>query len=291
MRTAQLHLQRSTETLLGYLQGITCDDHLNDLEIANLQHWLETHDALRQHWPFDEITARVQTILQDSVIDEEERADLLEWCADLALDTHPAYDLIDMATRQLHGVLHGIQSDGKVTEDEVYGLRDWLEHFRIFRGAWPFSEAFALVGHILEDNHVSTEELSQLHAFCMQFSERPTNLRPVEEKSEAWAANAAPYLQPVGGICQHDIPVIFEGKCFCFTGGNKQFKRATLRQHVVERGGRFTDIIVRDLDYLVLCEIGSRLWVYASYGRKVEAAMREGIPVIAVERFLGRREY
>ncbi len=52
MRTAQLHLQRSTETLLGYLQGITCDDHLSDLEIANLQGWLETHHALRQHGPF-----------------------------------------------------------------------------------------------------------------------------------------------------------------------------------------------------------------------------------------------
>jgi len=144
MRTADLHLQRSTETLLGYLQGIACDDHLSDLEIANLQGWLETHHALRQHYPFDEITVRVESILQDSVIDEEERADLLEWCADLSLDTHPVYELIDMATRQLHGVLHGIQSDGKVTEEEVYGLRDWLEHFRIFRGAWPFSDAFAL---------------------------------------------------------------------------------------------------------------------------------------------------
>lgn len=64
--------------------------------------------------------------------------------ADLALDTHPAYELIDRITRQLHGVLHGIQADGEVTEEEVYGLRDWLEHFRIFRGAWPLSDAFAL---------------------------------------------------------------------------------------------------------------------------------------------------
>ncbi|MBX3180408.1 MAG: hypothetical protein KF886_23920 [Candidatus Hydrogenedentes bacterium] len=126
MRASSLHLQRSAEALLGYLRGITCDGHLSDLEIANLQGWLETHDALRQHWPFDELSARLESILRDSVIDEDERAELLEWCADLSLDTNPAYDLIDMATRQLHGVLHGIQSDGKVTEDEVYGLRDWL---------------------------------------------------------------------------------------------------------------------------------------------------------------------
>ncbi len=53
MRTAQLHLQRSTEALLGYLQGITCDDDLSDLEIANLQGWLESHHALREHGPFD----------------------------------------------------------------------------------------------------------------------------------------------------------------------------------------------------------------------------------------------
>lgn len=126
MRASSLHLQRSTEALLGYLRGITCDDHLSDLEIANLQGWIDTHDALRQYWPFDELTARLESILRDSVIDEDERAELLEWCADLSLDTNPAYNLFDMATRQLHGVLHGIQSDGKVTEDEVYGLRDWL---------------------------------------------------------------------------------------------------------------------------------------------------------------------
>lgn len=287
MHASDLHLQRSTETLLGFLRGITCDEHLSDSEIAQLQGWLETHHALRKHWPFDEVTSRVESILQDSIVDEDERADLLEWCADLSLDTNPAYELIDMATRQLHGVLHGIQADGIVTEDEVYGLRDWLEHFRIFEGTWPFSEAFALVEQIIEDDQVSAEELQQLHAFCSQFSERPTSLRPIDECKEWWAKNGAPYLKPVGHICQDDIPVVVEGKCFCFTGCDKQFRRAMLREQVVERGGRFTNTIVRDLDYLVLCEIGSRLWVYASYGRKVEAAMKKGIPVITVERFLG----
>ena len=91
MRASDLHLQRSTETLLGFLRGITCDDHLSDMEIARLRGWLDTHDALRTHWPFDEITARLDSILSDSIVDEDERADLLEWCADLSLDTHPAY--------------------------------------------------------------------------------------------------------------------------------------------------------------------------------------------------------
>ncbi|MGF1839168.1 BRCT domain-containing protein [Vibrio atlanticus] len=63
--------------LLGFLQGITSDDSLHDKEIIKLKEILENNDDIIGRWPGDIIYRRLTTILEDGVIDEEERADLL----------------------------------------------------------------------------------------------------------------------------------------------------------------------------------------------------------------------
>ena len=121
MRASSPHLQRGAEALLGYLRGSPATATSSDAKsptsgLARNPRRPPTALALRR------TQCAVGIHPADSVIDEDERAEHLEWCADLSLDTNPAYELIDMATRQLRRP-PWIQSDGKVTEDEVYGLR------------------------------------------------------------------------------------------------------------------------------------------------------------------------
>lgn len=63
--------------LLGFLQGITSDDSLHDKEILKLKDLLEQNEDVISRWPGDIIYRRLESILEDGVIDDEERSDLL----------------------------------------------------------------------------------------------------------------------------------------------------------------------------------------------------------------------
>lgn len=71
-------LTRATQTLLGICTGLVADNHINDTEILFLQTWLRENEEAARTWPGDIIGQRIHTILQDGVISEDERADLIE---------------------------------------------------------------------------------------------------------------------------------------------------------------------------------------------------------------------
>lgn len=71
-------LTRATQTLLGICTGLVADGRLNDEEIHFLKTWLLENEEPLRTWPGDIIGQRISTILQDGVISEEERTDLLE---------------------------------------------------------------------------------------------------------------------------------------------------------------------------------------------------------------------
>jgi len=64
--------------LMGFLTGIASDGVLNDSEITALDDWLHKHNSVRSIWPASVIIERLAVILDDGVITEEEREDLLE---------------------------------------------------------------------------------------------------------------------------------------------------------------------------------------------------------------------
>jgi hypothetical protein len=44
--------------------------------------------------------------------------------------------------------------DGKVTDNEIYSLNDWLLEYENFNDHWPFCEVCNLVSKILEDDQI-----------------------------------------------------------------------------------------------------------------------------------------
>ena len=71
-------LKQSMGALLGIATGLLADGELTNSEIGFLKSWLDQHDAIANEWPGDVIHARINAIVVDGVITEEERAYLVE---------------------------------------------------------------------------------------------------------------------------------------------------------------------------------------------------------------------
>jgi len=67
--------------LHGALSGILIDDVITDDEILNLQDWLYDYESLKDSWPFNDLWALLDRILEDGVIDDEEREEFKEFCS------------------------------------------------------------------------------------------------------------------------------------------------------------------------------------------------------------------
>ncbi|HEY4696797.1 MAG: hypothetical protein A3J49_15205 [Gallionellales bacterium RIFCSPHIGHO2_02_FULL_57_16] len=74
---------RAMQTLLGICTGIAVDDHINDKEIVFLKTWLNENSSVAEYWPGSSIAARIDTILADGIITQEEKEDLLSLLRDI----------------------------------------------------------------------------------------------------------------------------------------------------------------------------------------------------------------
>lgn len=60
------------QILMGIIEGITCDNELNIKEIVALKNWMLQNDFLKGFYPFDEIFKKLNDILDDNILTEEE---------------------------------------------------------------------------------------------------------------------------------------------------------------------------------------------------------------------------
>jgi len=69
-------MRTSCAALVGIVQGLLADGHLNDAEIRFLRDWLKSAETVALTWPGTVIAAQVAGILEDGKVTEEERAHL-----------------------------------------------------------------------------------------------------------------------------------------------------------------------------------------------------------------------
>ena len=74
--TKQRILKRSCESLLGICQGVMADGCLNNKEIVFLGNWLANNEQLAKEWPGNILSKRIQKVIEDGIISEEEREHL-----------------------------------------------------------------------------------------------------------------------------------------------------------------------------------------------------------------------
>lgn len=257
-------LDKSIGMLAGLLDGITIDRVLVDSEVAAVRGWLSEHVAFADRHPFNEIMPRLVEALKDGKITKEERQDLV-WLCDRITNGAEKYDAITADIQHLHGLLAGLLADGKITKDELVGLRDWQDERQGLLGVYPYDEVRSLITSVLADGVVDDEEQQQLIRFFGQF---------VGDRSEKVLGN--PEIL-VGGtlqaVCAACPEISFSGKVFCFTGESSRVSRSELESLVERHDGKASRTVTRKVDYLVVGDEGNDCWAFSCYGRKVEKAI------------------
>lgn len=69
--------ERQVNELIGLARGLLADGKLQDAEIEYLQNWLSSSSAVEDNPLLGKLHQRIDEILSDKIVDEDERADLI----------------------------------------------------------------------------------------------------------------------------------------------------------------------------------------------------------------------
>jgi len=265
---------RTMQRLLGLLEGISSDYVLRDAEVTNLNNWLQMHEAIKYE-PFNELRMRLGRILADGIIDEDEKQELIDWCFECSDDYSLSESTKTLAVRRLHGFLHGIIIDDVLSDEEIYNLSDWLEDYEAFRDVWPFCDLYYIVSKILEDGVIDEAERSLLKKVCTEFSEKPIDGAVIHDDLYNELGDLKnKVFQPIQSIAEKGHEIFFPSSLFCFTGPAKIAKRTDLVKVIMMMGGEYRGDVSSVTHYLIVGGYSSPAWVYSTYGRKIEKALR-----------------
>lgn len=70
--------KRSLSLLTGIVTGLLSDRDLSDRDILFIREWLHNNPISESSWPGNVLVSRIEAVLSDGKITEEERADLLK---------------------------------------------------------------------------------------------------------------------------------------------------------------------------------------------------------------------
>lgn len=168
------------------------------------------------------------------------------------------------------GIIKGIVADRHLNDQEITFLKGWLDGNGDVSGAWPADQIARRIREVLRDGVVTSDERTSL----MELMESAVGGPPPAMDAPALATRL-PFDKP-------PPPVEFHARLFCFTGTFAYGARSKCEEAVVLRGGRCTDRLTAEVEYLVIGVNATRSWAHVSFGRKVEAAValkRAGHPV------------
>ncbi|MBI1389264.1 MAG: NAD-dependent DNA ligase [bacterium] len=261
--TGRARLDKSINSLLGIIEGISVDSNINKEEIGFLNMWLEEHQELRERHPYSELIPVVENALSDGILAVEEQQDILWLCEKLR-----STEFFDKATadiQRLNAVLGGITADGVITEAELYGLSDWLSDHDHLKTCWPYEEIESLITGVLSDKKIDPVEQKLLKEFFLEFTTILDN-RTIVNPPMVSDGN-------VTGLCAVCPEITFSERSFCLTGASSKYSRSEFSEKIQRLGGRVVNSVSAKLHYLIIGADGNPCWAYACYGRKVEKAV------------------
>lgn len=275
MFTGKSRLDKSINSLLGLIEGISIDGEVNNSEVQFLNMWLEDHRSVQHRHPYNELVPVVEAALADGVLSDDERQDILWLCE--RLRSTEFFDEVTADLQRLHAILGGIVADGEITKAELEGLSEWLGDHEHLRTCWPYDEVDSIITAVLADHKINPTEHKMLMSFFSEFVsilDDKTITNPVSLEKNT-----------VAGVCAVCPEITFDGSAFCFTGASNIYTRSGFVEVVRKLGGEALPNVSKKINYLVIGAEGNPCWAYACYGRKVERAVqlrKQGIPLVIV---------
>jgi hypothetical protein len=261
--TGKARLEKSINSLLGIVEGISVDSKINDTEIGFLTHWLHEHRELSRHHPFNEFMPLVAQAVEDGMLSNDERQDILWLCEHLRGSEY--FDKVTADIQRLHAMVGAIAADGHVTEEELRGLSDWLTEHDHLKTCWPYDEIDSLVTKVMSDGRIDEGEHRLIHGFFSEFI--------ALFDSRTIVAPSLTEGTSLVGLCAVCPEISFSQSTFCFTGASSKYTRSEFSAIVSRLGGDVLNGVSAKLNYLVIGADGNPCWAYACYGRKVEKAV------------------
>jgi NAD-dependent DNA ligase len=254
--------EKSLNSLLGIVEGITIDGSINEQEIQFLENWINNNRVRADQHPFNELITAIEAAIADNVLSAEELQDI-KWLCN-RLTSHEYFNEVTADMQKLHAVLAGIAADGRITENELNGLSGWLNEHEHLKKCWPYDEVESLIASVMADKKIDADEQKTLMNFFGEFVsmyDNKTIVNPgIKEKSN------------IMGLCAIKPDINFNG-LFCLTGTSAKYSRSDFKKVIAELGGATTDSVTKNVNYLVVGAEGNPNWAFACYGRKVETAV------------------
>lgn len=261
--TARSRLEKSINSLLGIIEGISVDSVINKAEVQFLTLWLDEHQELKNRHPYNELLPVVEHAIADVILTSEEKQDILWLCE--RLRSTEFFNETTADIQRLHAILGGIAADGAITETELHGLSDWLSEREHLATCWPYEEVGSLITHVLSDKKIDGAEQTLLKDFFTEFTSILDN-RTIVSPSLTIDGRVA-------GLCAVCPAIEFPNRRFCFTGTSYKYTRVEFSTLIQQLGGEVVNSVSAGLDYLIIGADGNPCWAYACYGRKVERAV------------------
>lgn len=259
--------EKSLHTLMGLMRGIKIDHELNVLEVEELQHWVTLQMPYRNRSPYNEIIPRVLEYLEDGILSADEVEDI-DWLCNQYLNINPYFDTITRDIQILHGMLHGILSDNVITEEELSGLKSWMNDHDHLETVYPYDEIYSVISAIMQDHVIDDQEQQILRAVFSEFIEFDASHNLNRSEYDDLRKSMT-----VQGICALGPNIELNGKLFCFTGESSRTKRSEIASIITSRGGQFNNNVVSNTDFLIVGDNGNPCWAFSCYGRKIEKAI------------------
>lgn len=259
--------EKSINSLIGIINGIQADQIVNQQEIEELQEWCLLQNEHIKNYPFKEIIPLIKNSILDGVLTEEEIEDI-HWLCNSYVDSNPYYDAITSDITVLHGIVHGILSDGRINEEELKSLMEWLQDNEHLETLYPYDEIYALTYNVMKDGKIDAEEEKLMKAFFADFIDMSSSANLNKGDLDILKKE-----MNVQGICAFAPNIILNDKCFSFTGTSSKMKRAEIGDLVTSKGGLFNNNVTNETDFLIVGDEGNPCWVFSCYGRKIEKAI------------------
>lgn len=160
---------------------------------------------------------------------------------------------------RLLGICEFILMDGYVDEHEAQSLYAWVKDNSAFIDTWPMSVLHDRLCDVFDDGVADENELHDLLSLVKSIA------RPRKEDGNL-AVSTLPFNDPA--------PVIsFPGRRFCFTGVFDYGSRSQCQAAIEARLGIVSSGVTKNLDFLVVGNVGSEVWKHTSFGNKIEKAV------------------
>lgn len=153
------------------------------------------------------------------------------------------------ALKDLSKIIDLILEDNVLSDDEIFGLREWMHENTYLAGNYPFDSIFSKIEEVLDDGIITEEERAELFELLTVHSD------PVSAKADT---------------CE-DLDLT--GKCVCLTGEFVSGTRNEITASLESKGVIVGKSITSKTDCLIVGGEGSTAWSCGNYGNKVKKAL------------------